>query len=52
MAVQDYILEDLFVRTQFRGKGIGKTLLAHSTYRKQRALLRRALEVLDWTSPL
>jgi GNAT superfamily N-acetyltransferase len=45
-------LEDLFVRPQFRGKGIGKALLVHLA---QRALLdgcaRFEWSVLDWNEP-
>lgn len=45
-------LEDLFVRPEFRGKGIGKALLAHLA---QLALKencgRLAWEVLDWNTP-
>jgi GNAT superfamily N-acetyltransferase len=45
-------LEDLFVRPEFRGKGIGKALLV---YLAQLALQencgRLAWEVLDWNTP-
>jgi GNAT superfamily N-acetyltransferase len=45
-------LEDLFVRPQFRGRGIGKALLAHLARRCIKENLRR-LEwmVLDWNEP-
>ena len=45
-------LEDLFVRTEFRGKGIGKSLLAHlaRTAAEERCYGVR-WEVLDWNQP-
>lgn len=45
-------LEDLFVRDQFRGKGIGKTLLAHvaSVARDEKCFGVR-WQVLDWNTP-
>jgi GNAT superfamily N-acetyltransferase len=45
-------LEDLFVRSQFRGKGIGKALLAHVAgiaHRENCYGVR--WEVLDWNQP-
>ena len=45
-------LEDLFVRTEFRGKGIGKALLAWlaRTAREEQCFGVR-WEVLDWNQP-
>jgi len=45
-------LEDLFVRTQFRGKGIGKTLLAHvARIANDEHCYGVRWEVLDWNQP-
>ena len=45
-------LEDLFVRTQFRGKGIGKTLLAHIAHiANDEHCYGVRWEVLDWNQP-
>ena len=45
-------LEDLFVRSQSRGKGLGKALLAHLARRCQReGLARLEWSVLDWNAP-
>jgi GNAT superfamily N-acetyltransferase len=42
-------LEDLFVRTQFRGKGIGKALLAHlAKIAREEKCYGMRWEVLDW----
>ena len=45
-------LDDIFVRSQFRKKGIGKALLAHVAgiaYREKYFCMR--WEVLDWNTP-
>jgi GNAT superfamily N-acetyltransferase len=45
-------LEDLFVRPEMRGKGLGKALLAHLAQRCQReGLARLEWSVLDWNTP-
>ena len=45
-------LEDLFVRPEFRGKGIGKALLIHlAQIALQENCGRLAWEVLDWNAP-
>jgi len=45
-------LEDLFVRPQFRGKGIGKALLAHlARIARDEGYPRVNWEVLDWNQP-
>lgn len=45
-------LEDLFVRPQFRGKGIGKALLAHvARIARDEGYPRANWEVLDWNQP-
>lgn len=45
-------LEDLFVRPQARGRGIGKALLAHLARRcRDEALGRLQWWVLDWNEP-
>jgi GNAT superfamily N-acetyltransferase len=45
-------LEDLFVRPQFRGHGIGKALLAHVAQIAVRESCRRLQwQVLDWNTP-
>ena len=45
-------LEDLFVRPDFRGKGIGKALLVHlARLAKQRNCGRVEWWVLDWNEP-
>ncbi|HET9679721.1 MAG TPA: GNAT family N-acetyltransferase [Gammaproteobacteria bacterium] len=45
-------LEDLYVRSEFRGKGIGKTLLIHlAVLAKQRDCARFEWAVLDWNQP-
>ena len=45
-------LEDLFVRPQFRGKGIGKALLLHLAQIAVRENLGRfQWQVLDWNTP-
>jgi GNAT superfamily N-acetyltransferase len=42
-------LEDLYVRPEFRGKGIGKAVLAHlATIAKQEGCFGMKWEVLDW----
>jgi GNAT superfamily N-acetyltransferase len=45
-------LEDLFVRTQFRGKGIGKSLLAQvARIAREEKCYGVRWEVLDWNQP-
>jgi len=45
-------LEDLFVRTQFRGKGIGKALLAEvARIARDEKCYGVRWEVLDWNQP-
>lgn len=45
-------LEDLFVLPEFRGRGIGKALLAHLTkIAKDRKCARLEWAVLDWNQP-
>ena len=45
-------LEDLFVRPAFRGKGIGKALLAHlATLCVENGWSRMQWSVLDWNTP-
>jgi GNAT superfamily N-acetyltransferase len=45
-------LEDLFVRPEFRGRGIGKTLLVHLARRAVReGCARFEWSVLDWNEP-
>ncbi|HEY1270734.1 MAG TPA: GNAT family N-acetyltransferase [Terriglobales bacterium] len=45
-------LEDLFVRSQFRGKGIGKALLSHVAQLARREnCYGIRWEVLDWNQP-
>ena len=45
-------LEDLFVRPEFRGKGIGKALLVHlASMVVQRGWGRLDWSVLDWNKP-
>jgi GNAT superfamily N-acetyltransferase len=45
-------LEDLFVRTEFRGKGIGKGLLLHlARLAVQENCGRFQWQVLDWNTP-
>lgn len=45
-------LEDLFVRPELRGKGIGRALLAHLAGRcRDENLARLEWSVLDWNAP-
>ena len=45
-------LEDLFVKEEFRGKGIGKALLLHlARLANQRGCGRMEWSVLDWNQP-
>ena len=45
-------LEDLFVKPEFRGKGIGKALLLHlACIAKERKCRRFEWAVLDWNTP-
>lgn len=45
-------LEDLFVRPEFRGKGIGKALLAHvAKIAVKQKCGRYVWQVLDWNTP-
>jgi GNAT superfamily N-acetyltransferase len=45
-------LEDLYVKPEFRGKGIGHALLTHiATLTKERGCGRLEWSVLDWNEP-
>ncbi len=45
-------VEDLFVRAQFRGKGIGKALLRHmAVIAREQNCYGMRWEVLDWNTP-
>ncbi|HEX5235299.1 MAG TPA: GNAT family N-acetyltransferase [Silvibacterium sp.] len=45
-------LEDLFVHPQFRGRGIGKSLLRHvAALAVERGCARLQWDVLDWNTP-
>ncbi len=45
-------LEDVYVRAQFRGKGIGKALLARAAViAQQEKCFGLRWEVLDWNTP-
>ena len=45
-------LEDLWVRPQYRGKGIGKALLIHlAKIAVERGCCRYVWQVLDWNTP-
>jgi GNAT superfamily N-acetyltransferase len=45
-------LEDLYVRPRFRGKGIGKSVLAHlAAIARQEKCFGMKWEVLDWNQP-
>src|SRR5271167_327167 len=45
-------LEDLFVRPEFRGKGVGKALLAHlAQVAKEEKCYGMRWQVLDWNQP-
>src|SRR5579863_156946 len=45
-------LEDLFVRPEFRGKGIGKALLVHlARLAREEHCARFVWQVLDWNAP-
>jgi GNAT superfamily N-acetyltransferase len=45
-------LEDLFVKPEYRGRGIGKALLAHlAKLAKERGCGRVEWAVLDWNTP-
>ena len=45
-------LEDLYVRPEFRGKGIGRAMLAHvAGLAKERDCGRLEWSVLDWNEP-
>jgi diamine N-acetyltransferase len=45
-------LEDLFVRPEFRGRGLGKALMAQLAKRcVERGLARFEWSVLDWNAP-
>lgn len=45
-------LEDLYVRPQFRGKGMGRALLVHlARLAKERGCGRLEWSVLDWNEP-
>jgi GNAT superfamily N-acetyltransferase len=45
-------LEDIYVRDQYRGKGIGKALLAHiASIAKEQKCFGVRWQVLDWNTP-
>jgi GNAT superfamily N-acetyltransferase len=44
-------IEDLYVRPQFRGRGLGKTLLAHLAGKARAADGFLEWQVLDWNTP-
>jgi GNAT superfamily N-acetyltransferase len=45
-------LEDIYVRPEFRGRGIGKAMLAHlARLAKERGCGRLEWSVLDWNEP-
>jgi GNAT superfamily N-acetyltransferase len=44
-------LEDLYVRPEFRGQGLGKSLLAHLAVKAQAAGGFMEWQVLDWNAP-
>lgn len=45
-------IEDIFVRGQFRGKGIGKALMKHmATIAEKQSCYGMRWEVLDWNTP-
>ena len=50
-ACRGLFVEDLFVRAQFRGQGLGKALLSHLAGRAQRAGGFLEWQVLDWNTP-
>ena len=50
-AVRGLYVEDLFVRTGFRGRGFGRKLLAHLAGIAVRADAFMLWQVLDWNAP-
>ena len=46
------LLEDIFVRPQYRGKGIGRALMKHlAQVTLREGGTRLVLQVLDWNEP-
>jgi len=50
-AVRGLYIEDLFVRTRFRGQGFGRKLLAHLAGIALKADAFMLWQVLDWNAP-
>ena len=50
-AIRGLFVEDLFVRTPFRGRGFGRALLAHLAATALKADAFMVWQVLDWNAP-
>jgi GNAT superfamily N-acetyltransferase len=50
-AARGLFVEDLFVRTQFRGRGFGRALLVHLAATALKADAFMVWQVLDWNAP-
>lgn len=50
-AARGIFLEDLYVRPQFRGQGLGKALIAHLAGKAHAAQGFMEWQVLDWNTP-